>query len=73
MTKWIDDYDLANIVGDDWLEVDFSHSGFNLQDDWSGTAKEALVDTANIWLLGQGMTVLDVRDVDDCLEWLVDG
>lgn len=71
MAKWIDDFDLALTVGDDWLDVDFSHSGFNLLDDWSGLAKEALVDKANEWLADTGLTVLDVRDADDYLEWLV--
>jgi hypothetical protein len=69
MAQWLTDYELADMVGEDWLEVDLSHSGYNMAQ--SDEAMEALLDSANEWLSDAGVYVSDVRDSEDYLEWLV--
>jgi hypothetical protein len=69
MAKWMDDYDLTD-VSEGWLDVDLSHSAYNLLTGGEA-AKEALLEAANDYFNELGLFALDVRDTEDCLEWLV--
>jgi len=72
--RWYTDYEIADIVGEDWLSDDLFSSGANMTR-YGDVGKEQLKQEAQEYLEEQGYSieVLDVRDDEDHLSWLISG
>ena len=72
--RWYTDYEIADIVGEDWLADDLFSSGANMSR-YGDAGKEQLKQEAQEYLEEQGYSVevLDVRDDEDHLSWLISG
>ena len=72
--RWYTDYEIADIVGEDWLSDDLFSSGANMSR-YGDAGKEQLKQEAQEYLENEGYSVevLDVRDDEDHLSWLISG
>jgi hypothetical protein len=75
--RWYTDDELADIIGDDWLEdFDVSHDEFNI-DTHGEKAKQNLASYANSWFDDKGYNVnvlgVDHNEVDHNLKWYIVG
>ena len=75
--RWYTDDELADIIGDDWLEdFDVSHDEFNI-DAYGEKAKQNLASYANSWFDDKGYNVnvmgVDHNEVDHNLKWYIVG
>ncbi len=73
--RWYTDDELADIIGDDWLEFDLSGEAANISMHGE-RAKILLVQEAQAYCEDRGyhgVAVQDVRDDEDFLSWYIAG
>ena len=72
--RWYTDYEIADIVGEDWLSDDLFSSGANMTR-YGDAGKEQLKQEAQEHLENEGYSVevLDVKANEDHLSWFISG